>query len=29
VDVAVYLRFLGTGEITCAEDGRHFRPVET
>jgi phosphoglucan,water dikinase len=27
VDVAAYLRFLGTGEIPCAEDGRHFRPV--
>ncbi|HXP63821.1 MAG TPA: PEP/pyruvate-binding domain-containing protein [Dongiaceae bacterium] len=27
VDVAVYLRFLGTGEIPCAEDGRHFRPA--
>ena len=27
VDVAIYLRFLGTGEIPCAEDGRHFRPV--
>ena len=26
VDVAVYLRFLGTGEIRCVEDGRHFRP---
>ena len=24
--LAVYLRFLGTGEISCAEDGRHFRP---
>jgi phosphoglucan,water dikinase len=27
VDIAVYLRFLGTGEIPCVEDGRHFRPV--
>ena len=27
VDVAVYLRFLGAGEIPCAEDGRHFRPA--
>lgn len=26
VDIAVYLRFLGTGQIPCAEDGRHFRP---
>jgi len=26
VYLAVYLRFLGTGEISCAEDGRHFRP---
>lgn len=25
-DVAVYLRFLNTGEIACVEDGRHFRP---
>lgn len=24
--LAVYLRFLGTGEVACAEDGRHFRP---
>jgi sugar phosphate isomerase/epimerase len=24
--LAVYLRFLGTGEIACTEDGRHFRP---
>lgn len=24
--LAIYCRFLGTGEITCAEDGRHFRP---
>jgi len=27
VDIAVYLRFLGTGEIPCVEDGRHFRPA--
>src|SRR5262245_6554764 len=27
VDVAIYLRFLGTGKIPCAEDGRHFRPA--
>jgi phosphoglucan, water dikinase len=27
VDVAIYLRFLGTGEIPCIEDGRHFRPA--
>ena len=27
VDVAIYLRLLGTGEIPCAEDGRHFRPA--
>jgi len=26
VDMAIYLRFLGTGEIPCVEDGRHFRP---
>ena len=24
--LAIYCRFLGTGEITCNEDGRHFRP---
>lgn len=24
--LAIYLRFIGTGEIHCAEDGRHFRP---
>ncbi|HYT91362.1 MAG TPA: hypothetical protein VEL76_21800, partial [Gemmataceae bacterium] len=24
--VAVYLRFLATGELKCEEDGRHFRP---
>jgi len=27
IDIAIYLRFLGTGEIACAEDGRHFRPA--
>src|SRR5438876_11065191 len=27
VDIAIYLRFLGTGEIPCAEDGRHVRPA--
>ncbi len=27
IDVAIYLRFLGTGEIACREDGRHFRPA--
>ncbi len=27
VDIAIYLRFLGTGEIVCVEDGRHFRPA--
>ena len=27
VDIAIYLRFLGTGEISCVEDGRHFRPA--
>jgi len=26
-DLAIYLRFLGTGEIRCEEDGRHFRPA--
>ena len=25
-DIAIYLRFLNTGEISCEEDGRHFRP---
>jgi phosphoglucan,water dikinase len=25
-DIAIYLRFLGTGQIRCEEDGRHFRP---
>ena len=25
VDIAIYLRFLGTGQIQCVEDGRHFR----
>jgi phosphoglucan,water dikinase len=24
--LAVYLRFLGTGEVACEEDGRHYRP---
>ena len=24
--LAIYLRFLATGEVSCAEDGRHFRP---
>jgi phosphoglucan,water dikinase len=24
--LSIYLRFIGTGEISCAEDGRHFRP---
>ena len=24
--LAVYLRFLATGEVKCEEDGRHFRP---
>ena len=27
VEIAIYLRFLGTGAIRCAEDGRHFRPA--
>ena len=27
IDIAIYLRFLGTGEIACGEDGRHFRPA--
>ena len=27
VDLSIYLRFLGTGEIACEEDGRHFRPA--
>lgn len=26
VDVAIYLRMLGTGQLQCVEDGRHFRP---
>src|SRR6185436_3760501 len=26
IDLAIYLRFLGAGEIPCVEDGRHFRP---
>jgi phosphoglucan,water dikinase len=24
--IAIYLRFLATGELKCEEDGRHFRP---
>jgi phosphoglucan,water dikinase len=24
--LAIYLRFIGTGEVPCEEDGRHFRP---
>ena len=24
--LAIYLRFLATGEVSCEEDGRHFRP---
>jgi phosphoglucan,water dikinase len=24
--IAIYLRFLSTGQIACVEDGRHFRP---
>ncbi len=24
--IAIYLRFLATGELRCEEDGRHFRP---
>src|SRR5207248_1811083 len=27
VEVAIYVRFLSTGEISCVEDGRHFRPA--
>ena len=27
--LAIYLRFLGTGEVATAEDGRHFRPSHT
>ena len=27
VDIAIYLRFLGAGQIQCVEDGRHFRPA--
>jgi phosphoglucan, water dikinase len=27
VDIAIYLRFLGTGQLACSEDGRHFRPA--
>jgi phosphoglucan,water dikinase len=26
-DTAIYLRLLGTGQIACVEDGRHFRPA--
>ena len=26
MSIAVYLRFIGTGEIRCREDGTHFRP---
>lgn len=26
VCLAIYLRFIGTGDIPCYEDGRHFRP---
>ena len=26
VYLAVYLRFIGTGQVPCHEDGRHFRP---
>jgi len=25
--LAIYLRFLGTGQVACEEDGRHFRPA--
>ena len=24
--IAIYLRFIGTGQVPCAEDGRHYRP---
>jgi hypothetical protein len=24
--LSIYLRFLGTGELACSEDGKHFRP---
>ncbi|GJQ59157.1 MAG: hypothetical protein D8M57_07060 [Candidatus Scalindua sp. AMX11] len=24
--LSIYLRFLGTGQLACSEDGRHFRP---
>src|SRR5438874_2696005 len=27
VAIAIYLRLVRTGEVPCAEDGRHFRPV--
>ena len=26
VYLAIYLRFIGTGQVLCHEDGRHFRP---
>ena len=26
VYLAIYLRFIGTGEVSCNEDGRHYRP---
>jgi phosphoglucan,water dikinase len=26
VYIAIYLRFLGTGEVKCSEDGGHYRP---
>ncbi|HYA32168.1 MAG TPA: sugar phosphate isomerase/epimerase family protein, partial [Thermodesulfovibrionales bacterium] len=25
--IAIYLRFLGTGEVKCSEDGGHYRPA--
>lgn len=24
--LAIYLRFMGTGQVSCVEDGRHYRP---
>jgi len=27
VELAIYLKFLGTGQIQCVEDDRHFRPA--
>jgi len=27
VYVAIYLRFIGTGQVSCQEDGRHHRPA--